>query len=244
LVQLNQNQLSSTLPSELGRLVNLQHLLLMDNRLQGTIPPSWGSMTSLMRLSVSHNSLQGPLPIELGLLTTNMEFLELDHNSFEGCIPSEWGTMTKIRSLLVGHNNLTCGVPSELGLLSFLEWLDVSYNSRLQGILPVQLFGMSTATPHVLTVDFRGTNVSVPTGDLLCCSLFDGEDVAADCPCTVIVTNGTVMVESTNGTMTNQTAGIGMVARNETKAEQPANIFRFHFDKPMGEQKPEEEDLR
>ena len=46
----SENQLTSTLPAELGRLGALEDLQLGSNRLTGSIPPEWGGMGSLQRL--------------------------------------------------------------------------------------------------------------------------------------------------------------------------------------------------
>jgi Leucine-rich repeat (LRR) protein len=249
LLQLNQNQLSSTLPTELGQLVNLQLLLLSDNRLQETIPSQWGSMlTSLVQLSAGNNSLLGPIPSELGLLSNRLVFLELDHNSFEGCIPSELGTMTRIRSLLIGHNNLACGLPAELGMLSSsLRQLDVSYNAGLDGILPTQLF-----FGKVFTVDFRGTNLSLPPEEEIGCCFptsdddddEDDEDASVECPCTVTVANGTATVTTASElTMANRTANMGTVNRtivNQSGNNQSGNIFRHRYDDPIDEQEDQD----
>ena len=56
------NELSGSIPSEIGRLWNLQTLYLGRNKLRGTIPTELGMLTKLSSLSLQHNDLSGTLP--------------------------------------------------------------------------------------------------------------------------------------------------------------------------------------
>jgi Leucine-rich repeat (LRR) protein len=74
------------IPESIGRLSQLQGLLLADNGITGTLPSTLGDLVFLQKLDVSQNSLQGTLPLELsncGLL----EELVLNDNLFSGTIP-------------------------------------------------------------------------------------------------------------------------------------------------------------
>ena len=50
-LSLEENDLSGTLPAELGALTNLEDLLLSENALAGTIPPELFALTKLTQLS-------------------------------------------------------------------------------------------------------------------------------------------------------------------------------------------------
>ena len=62
-------------------------LLLSDEDLSGTIPPELGDLLALTHLDLSSNSLTGEIPRELGGLS-NLESLKLTGNSITGCIPA------------------------------------------------------------------------------------------------------------------------------------------------------------
>ena len=59
----------SSIPSELGKLTNLQQLTLYNNSLDGSIPSQLGRLTQLQRLRLQFNNLTGNIPSQLGLLS-------------------------------------------------------------------------------------------------------------------------------------------------------------------------------
>ena len=78
-LDLNDNQLSGTIPPQLGNLANLRSLSLRDNQLSGEIPPEVGSLANLEWLRLNNNQLTGEIPAELGRLT-NLTVLSLSGN--------------------------------------------------------------------------------------------------------------------------------------------------------------------
>lgn len=147
-------RLSGTVPTELGRLSNLEHLILMNNtQMTGSLPTELGRMTSLTELVVSGRSFSpGPLPSELGLLE-QMQSLYILDTLFTGPIPSEMVRLTNMSHFgLYDNNDLTGTIPSSLGLLGSLEVLDLR-NCSFTGIIPTEL-GMITS----LTELYLGQN--------------------------------------------------------------------------------------
>ena len=65
-LDLGENGLSGTIPSELGTLLHLERLLLYSNELNGEIPPELGNLINLQWLSLWDNQLDGVIPTELG----------------------------------------------------------------------------------------------------------------------------------------------------------------------------------
>ena len=63
------NQLTGTIPAELGQLTQLQRLFLWSNQLTGEIPVELGQLSQLQSLSLSGNQLTGEIPVELGQLS-------------------------------------------------------------------------------------------------------------------------------------------------------------------------------
>ena len=92
-MELSFNQLTGTIPPELGNLSSLTFLYLHANRLTGTIPPELGNLTSLEGLGVHGNQLTGTIPTELGNLSS-LTFLYLHDNQLTGTIPQSFTNLT------------------------------------------------------------------------------------------------------------------------------------------------------
>ena len=84
---LDDNQLSSEIPHELGNLDNLVLLYLWGNLLSGEIPSELGTLSNLQRLYLNDNRLTGDIPPELGDLY-NLDYFRLKDNHFSGCLPN------------------------------------------------------------------------------------------------------------------------------------------------------------
>jgi leucine-rich repeat protein SHOC2 len=114
---LHANQLMA-LPSEMGDLTVLRDLYLSDNQLTA-LPSAIGNLTALEYLALYSNQLTA-LPSEIGDLTA-LQYLGLDNNQLTA-LPSAIGNLTALRSLYLDNNQLTA-VPSEIGDLTALEEL-------------------------------------------------------------------------------------------------------------------------
>ena len=136
-LDLAENELSGTIPPELGSLIYLEDLNLSQNQLSGTIPLELGNLTSLEVLSLFDNRLSGGIPLELGNLS-NLELLALFENNLRGTIPLELAELDNLRWLMLSGNQLSGSIPSELSKLTNLEWLYLSEN-RLSGTIPTEL---------------------------------------------------------------------------------------------------------
>ena len=138
------NGLWGTLPSEIGSLSRLASLDLRVNELRGPIPPELGNLAELRSLRLSANALTGTIPSELGNLSA-MTTLTLNTNHLTGRIPRELGNPARLRSLVLDRNRLSGPLPPELGDLSSLERLDLSYN-LLDGPVPARLLQLGELT--------------------------------------------------------------------------------------------------
>ena len=70
-VELDDEDLTGTIPAELGSLAELTHLDLSDNSLTGDIPRELGRLDNLEEVRLSDNSLTGCIPDGLKDVTTN-----------------------------------------------------------------------------------------------------------------------------------------------------------------------------
>ena len=78
-LDLGYNQLTGSIPPEIGNLTNLTYLNLRSNQLTGSIPPEIGNLTNLTELWLKNNQLTGSIPPEIGNLT-NLIKLILSYN--------------------------------------------------------------------------------------------------------------------------------------------------------------------
>lgn len=137
-----------------GSLVTLN---LCNNSLSGSIPTDLGNFSDLEMLNLSSNLLGGKIPSSLFGEATHLNILDLSNNQLTGEIPTQVGlnfnsseNTTTLYSLVLGNNSLTAFIPSEVGLLQNLEVMDFSFNS-LQGKIPPEL--SQIYVPHSLWDD-------------------------------------------------------------------------------------------
>ncbi len=138
---LSDNQLSGSIPPELGNMTNLRHLRLAHNQLSGSIPPELGNMTNPTQLWLSDNQLSGSIPPELGNMT-NLLLLELGSNQLSGLIPPELSRLNKLHTLSLPNNQISGSIPPELGNMVNLVKLHL-FNNQLSGSIPPELGNMT-----------------------------------------------------------------------------------------------------
>ena len=159
ILDLDINNLSGYLPSELGDLDALEELTL-GNQLTGTIPSELGNLTRLELLDLSNNQLSGAIPTELSNLT-NLKDIRVYNNHLTGHIPSELGNLSTLDSLRLDGNQLAGTIPSELAKLGNLIRLNLSEN-ELTGSIPPELSNL-TALMN-LSLDDNQLTGNIPPG--------------------------------------------------------------------------------
>ena len=136
-LNLSKNELRGPIPRQLGSLASLRELYLTGNELSGPIPPELGSLANLEYANANDNELSGPIPPELGNLTV-LRHLHLNDNDLSGFIPLELGGLANLNRLYLNDNELSGSIPPELGNLASLQHLDLGIN-ELSGPLPREL---------------------------------------------------------------------------------------------------------
>ena len=80
------NQVSGTLPTQMGRLSNAVRVVVQENQLSGSIPPHIRNMSALMTLDMHENKLSGTIPDAYGGMT-RLQYWDSFANRLEGDLP-------------------------------------------------------------------------------------------------------------------------------------------------------------
>ncbi|CDP11076.1 unnamed protein product [Coffea canephora] len=127
------NQLSGAIPIEISQLTNLRFF----NKLSGWIPEEIGKLKSLTKLSLGDNTLTGRIPLSFGNLS-DLTLLYLFQNFLSGPIPEEIGKLRSLIECSFGQNLLTGSIPQSIGNLGNLILLFL-FNNFLSGPIPEEI---------------------------------------------------------------------------------------------------------
>ncbi|MCA9330484.1 fibronectin type III domain-containing protein, partial [Candidatus Saccharibacteria bacterium] len=157
---LYENNLTGEIPAELGALTHLDELILFSNALSGAIPPTLGSLAQVRYVLLNNNELTGEIPQELGDLPAVLG-LYLQENHLNGPIPPELGNLKTVETLLLFDNRLSGPIPSELGNMTDVQWLHLQSN-QLRGVIPSELMQLSQIGPGALILVHNALTATDP----------------------------------------------------------------------------------
>jgi Leucine-rich repeat (LRR) protein len=135
---LNDNQLGGPIHFYLSAIRSMKKLIWLDlsqNQISGTIPTDLTCLANLVGLFLDNNQISGTIPSEIGTTLKSMEYIFLQNNKLYGTIPSEFGQLSLLQAILMQENRLTGTIPSELTNLKYLEELNMA-NNQISGTLP------------------------------------------------------------------------------------------------------------
>ena len=166
-LNLNKNQIATTLPAELFDLTNMETLYIAFNQFSGTIPTLIGKLSRLTELYAFDNSMTGPIPSEIGMLD-RCQILGLGNNEFTGSLPTEMNQMINIRDMSIHHAedpnsiNTNPGVSGPLlsfGDMPFLTLLFLDGNS-LSGAIPSDFLRHNNNTGVPISIGLANNNLT------------------------------------------------------------------------------------
>ncbi|KAG4167536.1 hypothetical protein ERO13_A13G202700v2 [Gossypium hirsutum] len=154
------NRLFGDIQSSMENMSHLVTLDLSNNILSGGIPRWVGKMSDLEELVMANNHFEGPIPMEFCKLNRSLQFLDLSANNISGSLPSCFSSSilshvylsrNKLKGPITGffnssglvtldlsNNHLTGSIPNWIGTLFSLSYLLLN-NNRFEGGIPIQL---------------------------------------------------------------------------------------------------------
>ncbi|KAK9791166.1 hypothetical protein WJX73_003369 [Symbiochloris irregularis] len=104
------NNLTGTIPEEIGSLTQLKELWMPSNKLSGTLPSSLFNISSLRLLNVEDNMIEGSLPSFANL--TSLATFVASQNLMSGPIPVDWLSSANLGLFAVEFNGLNGTIPT------------------------------------------------------------------------------------------------------------------------------------
>ncbi|XP_004959355.3 probable LRR receptor-like serine/threonine-protein kinase At3g47570 isoform X1 [Setaria italica] len=163
-VDLSYNDLSGSIPEEIGAIPRLKTLILAGNRLAGIIPLSLGTSASLRYVDLAANNLSGAIPYFQK--TTSLQLLDLSANFLSGSIPASLGNVSSLNYIRLAQNNLKGSIPEALGHILNLSILDLGYN-QLSGNVPATIYNVSSLRYLILSNNVLDGQILFNTGHSL-----------------------------------------------------------------------------
>ena len=139
-IDLNRNNLSGEIPSEIQYFPHLRTLRLDYNQLEGEVRPEIGLLTELRRMDIDGNNFTGSIPPEFGNLV-NLEVLWMGGNQMSGPIPPELGSLASLEEIHLYEARFEGTIPEAFGNLGALEVLRIT-ETQIEGGLPESLAGL------------------------------------------------------------------------------------------------------
>ncbi|KAH9668497.1 putative LRR receptor-like serine/threonine-protein kinase [Citrus sinensis] len=154
-IQIDQNYISGSLPKSFANLNKTRHFHMNNNSISGQIPPELSRLPSLVHMLLDNNNLTGYLPPELSELP-KLLILQLDNNNFEGTtIPASYSNMSKLLKLSLRNCSLQGPMP-DLSRIPNLGYLDLSSN-QLNGSIPPGRLSLNITTMFIANNSLSGS---------------------------------------------------------------------------------------
>jgi hypothetical protein len=112
--------------------------------LTGGIPEEVGNLINLKRLSIINNMLSGYIPSAIGMCVA-LEYLEMRDNFFQGSIPQTLVNLRSIEEIDISKYRLSGNILDFFKNLSYPHLLNLSFNSFSRAVPNRRIFGNASA---------------------------------------------------------------------------------------------------
>ena len=166
-LQMNDNNITGSIPRKLWALVNLERLFIWNNDLSWRIPQSIALMPKLEYLRVYWNNLSGKVPQYIWDIPA-LEHLQIGRNNFYWALPASIWNMTLLKTLSVEVNDIDT-LPDSLANLTNLTAVNFNQNLDLWNLAitsfnkntPARTEANITDTGKSMTISGNGTTVDI-----------------------------------------------------------------------------------
>ncbi|TYI48366.1 hypothetical protein E1A91_D13G243400v1, partial [Gossypium mustelinum] len=168
ILDISSNTLSGGIPRWMGKMSNLEALVMANNHFEGLIPMEFCKLNySLKFLDLSANNISVPIEFTVksisyfykGRVLTYLSGIDLSCNKLTGEVPLQLQNFQYIIVLNFSHNSLIGPIPPTISDLSQIESLDFSHN-HLSGNIPSQLLGLNFLS--VFSVAYNNLSGTTP----------------------------------------------------------------------------------
>ncbi|CDP13063.1 unnamed protein product [Coffea canephora] len=133
-VSLSSCYLSGPISSSLSELHSLSVINLNNNNLSTTVPDFFSNFSNLTSLSLSSCNLLGEFPEKI-LQLPMLQNIDLSNNNFvTGTLP-QFPENGSFKTIVISSTNFTGSLPDSIGFLGGLSWIDLS-NCNFTGPIP------------------------------------------------------------------------------------------------------------
>ncbi|XP_024317065.1 receptor-like protein kinase isoform X1 [Brachypodium distachyon] len=140
-LDLSENNLFGTIPTNISLLLSLTSLCLSNNNFVGAIPCELYGLPRIDWLDLSNNQLTNPDPTKCSHMSImHLSSLILRGNKLNGTFPSFIlnNTFVMLSALVLSDNAFSGSIPKGLGNLTNLKYMDLSWN-QFSGVIPMEL---------------------------------------------------------------------------------------------------------
>ena len=163
-LSMGEPSLGGSIPSEIGNLTRLQLFAIEGTLLSGSIPSEIGNLAQLIHLGLGSNQLSGSLPASIGNLA-NLSAIFLAHNSISGPLPASIGNLAKLSTLTINDNNIEGPLPDTWDGLIDLDSLELGGN-LIDGSIPESMGSLPRLQNLVLAFNQLSGDVPASLVDL------------------------------------------------------------------------------